>query len=99
MVQGQFILKNGGSLLKRGELALLLFNFFKVYNFYILKLFYSLQNCVKHLKKNYFLCHHNFMKKRNSKLSKNEPVCICKEGWCVILGQEGVLSMRVGELP
>ena len=28
------------------------------------------------------------MKKSHSKLSKNEPVCICKEGWCVRLGQE-----------
>ena len=28
------------------------------------------------------------MKKRHSKLSKNEPVCLCKEGLCVGLGQE-----------
>ena len=25
------------------------------------------------LKKNYFFCHHNFMKKGQSKLTKNEP--------------------------
>ena len=28
------------------------------------------------------------MKKSHSKLSKNEPVCICKEGWCFGLEQE-----------
>ena len=28
------------------------------------------------------------MKKSNSKLSKNEPVCMCKESWSVGLGQE-----------
>ena len=28
------------------------------------------------------------MKKGHSKLSKNEPVCMCKRGWCVGLGQE-----------
>ena len=39
-----------------GELALLLFNFFKVYHFYILKLFYSLKKII-------FFCQHNFMKK------------------------------------
>ena len=27
-------------------------------------LFYSLQNCVMHLKKNYFFCHQNLMKKK-----------------------------------
>ena len=38
------------------------------------------------------------MKKSYSELSKNEPVCICKEGWCVGLGElrgclrKGVLS-------
>ena len=26
-----------------------------------------------HLKKNYFFCNHNFMKKGYSKLSKNDP--------------------------
>ena len=43
-------------LLIMGELALLLFNFFKVYHFYILKLFYSLKKII-------FFCQHNFMKK------------------------------------
>ena len=47
MVQGQVIVKEGG-------LAFSQFNFFKVYHFYILKLLYSLQNCVIHLKKNIF---------------------------------------------
>ena len=37
-----------------GELALFLFNFFKVYHFYIWKLFYPLQNCVMHSKKKKF---------------------------------------------
>ena len=38
------------------------------------------------------------MKKSHSKLSKNEPVCMCKEGWCIGLGQERVICVRVGEL-
>ena len=38
MVQGQVFLKGGGGL------ALFIFNFFKVYHFYIYKLFYPLQN-------------------------------------------------------
>ena len=29
------------------------------------------------------------MNKSHSKLSKNEPVCIYKEGWCVRLDQGG----------
>ena len=57
--------KAGGS---RGGQALFLFNFFKVYHFCIQKLFYSLQNCVMYLKKNYF-----FLKTPHTKLSKNEP--------------------------
>ena len=80
MMQGQVFIK--------GQLALLLFNCFKVYHFYILKLFYSLQNCVTHLKLHYFFYQHNFMKKSCSKLSKNEPVSTFKEIWCVGLGQE-----------
>ena len=80
MVQGQVFIK--------GQLALLLFNCFKVYHFYILKLFYSLQNCVTHLKLHYFFYQHNFMKKVVLKLSKNEPVSTFKEIWCVGLGQE-----------
>ena len=33
------------------------------------------------------------MKKIHSKLFKNELVCMCKEGWCVRLGQKvGCLS-------
>ena len=52
-------LKKGGGSMAQGQvflgggLALLLFYFFKVYHFYILKLFYSLENSVIHLKKNY----------------------------------------------
>ena len=45
MVQGQVFLKGGGGL------TLVLFNFFKVYHFYIEKLLYPLQNCAMHLKK------------------------------------------------
>ena len=36
------------------------------------------------------------MKKSHSKLSNNEPVSMYKEGWCVRLGQEGVICVRVG---
>ena len=48
----------------------------EVVMFYILKLVYSLQNCVAHLKKTFFNCQHNFMKKKLPKNlpSKNEPV-------------------------
>ena len=35
------------------------------------------------------------MRKSHSMLSKNEPVCMCKEGWRVGLGQEGG-SLREG---
>ena len=49
MVQGKIFLKFGGR-----ELTLFLFNFFKVYHSCIEKLLYPLQNCVMHLKKNYF---------------------------------------------
>ena len=37
-----------------GAVAHFLLTFFKVYHFYIKKLLYPLQNCVMHLKKNYF---------------------------------------------
>ena len=47
MVQGQVFLKKGG-------LALLQFDFFKVYHLHIQKLLYSLQNYVIHLKKKNF---------------------------------------------
>ena len=35
------------------------------------------------------------MKKSHSNLSKNEPGCMCKEGWCVGLRQQGA-SLREG---
>ena len=35
------------------------------------------------------------MKKSHSKLSKDEPVCMCEEGWCVGSGREGG-SLREG---
>ena len=34
---------------------------------------FTFRNYVMHLKKKRFFCHHNFMKKGHSKLSKNEP--------------------------
>ena len=43
-------------------------------------------------KRIFFFCQHNFVKKSHSKLSKNEPVWMCKEGWFVGLGQEGGFS-------
>ena len=68
MVQEQVFLKEVG----RGGLELFLWNFFKMYHFYIYKLLYHLHNCVMRLKKKFF-CHHNFMKNGHYKLSKNEP--------------------------
>ena len=50
MMQGQVFLKGRG----RG-LALFLSNFFKIYDFCILKLLETFQNCVMPLKKYYFL--------------------------------------------
>ena len=71
MVQGQvFLKKEGGG---GGGMALFVFNFFKVYQFYMQKLLYPLENCVMYLRKKVFFCQHNFMKKSHSKLSKNEP--------------------------
>ena len=61
MVQEQVFLKGG--------LTLFLFNFFKVYLFCIRKLLYPLQNYVTHLEKNFFFCHHSFMKNGHSNLS------------------------------
>ena len=39
--------------------------------------------------KNFFSATKVLQKKNHSKLSKNEPVCIWKEGWCFRLGQAG----------
>ena len=41
-----------------------------------------------HVKKNYFFVPTLFYEKSHAKLSKNEPVCTYKEGWCVRLGQD-----------
>ena len=38
------------------------------------------------------------MKKSHSKFSKNEPVCMCKESWCVALGHEGGSSRYGGKI-
>ena len=54
-----------GQVLGVGGMTLFLFNFFKVYHFYIQKLLcYAFEEKL-------FFCH-NFMKKGHSKLSKNE---------------------------
>ena len=45
MVQRQVFLKEGRG---GGGLVLFLFNFFKVYHFYIQELLYPLKNCVMH---------------------------------------------------
>ena len=67
MVQEQVFLKGDG---KGGcHFSCFIFSKFIIFTFRN----YPLQNCVMHLKKNYFFCHHNFMKKGHSKLSKNEP--------------------------
>ena len=72
MVQGQVFLKQGGGGGGGGEEAgFFPISFFQGYNFYIQKFFYPWQNCVMHLKKQYFSCYHNFMKKGHSKFSKN----------------------------
>ena len=38
-----------------------------------------------------------FCENSHSKLSAIVPVCMCKKDWCVRLGQEGVVCMRVWE--
>ena len=74
MVQVQVLL-----LKWEGELTLFLFNFFKVYHFYILEITLPFaQLCCAFEEKLVFFCHHNFMKKNHSKLSKNEPENIAK---------------------
>ena len=52
------------------------------------KLLYSLQNCVRYLKKNYFLLPPELHEKSQSKLSKNEPENMpwIKITWCVCNG-------------
>ena len=70
MVQGQVFLKEVGG--GGGGATLFLFNVLKVYHFYIKKLLYPFQNCVKHLKKKLFVQSPCIYKKDHSKLSKNE---------------------------
>ena len=64
MVQGLVLLKKGW-----GGLTLFLFNFF------IFKFINYFTPCKTALctRRKFFSCHHNFMKKGHSKLSKNEP--------------------------
>ena len=78
-------------------------NFFKVYNFYISKLLCSLQNCYAFEEKLLFqrdLKNHKFLIEGNSWTVKTTlliNICLnliimCKEGWCVELGQDGLLE-------
>ena len=60
MLQGQVILKGRGGALKPFP-----YNFFRVYHFYIQKLLYPFQNCVVHLKKNYFFLPPQFYEKKS----------------------------------
>ena len=56
-MQGQILLKvcEYVCLFEWGRgLTLFVFNFLKVYHFYIYRLHYALQKCVMNLKKNYF---------------------------------------------
>ena len=82
MVQRKIFLKGGA--------GTFLFNFFEV-------CFYSLKNCVRHLKKNYLFSATVIYEKIHSKLSENESVCMCKEVWFVRLRQEGGCLRESGE--
>ena len=65
MVQGQVFLKGGYF----WHFSYLIFSRFIIFTFRN----YPFQNCVMHLKKNYFIFHHNFIKESNCKLSRNGP--------------------------
>ena len=78
-------------LLKMGELALLLFNFFKVYHFCIRKLFYSLRKII-------FFCQHSFMKKIILSCLKMDLCVYARKVGVSDQGRRGVLCVRVGEL-
>ena len=75
----------GAGQLKKGA-GIFPIRFFQVLSFLQEKLFYFLQNCVIHLKTNFFFP------------PKTEPVCMCKEGWCVEWNRRRVVCVRVGEL-
>ena len=89
MVQGQVFLKGGG-----WRFFYLIFSRFIIFTF---RNYFTLCKIVLYFEEHFF-CQHNLMKKSHSKLPKNEPVCMCKEGWCVELAQEGDLCVRVGGL-
>ena len=66
MVQGQVVLKGGS-----WHFFYLIFSRFIFFTF---RSYFTLSKIVLYIwKKNFFFCHHNFMKKGHSKLSKNEP--------------------------
>ena len=74
-------------------------NFFKVYHFYyILKLFYSLQNCVIHLKKKMFFCQQNVMKKVILSCLKVKLVCMYMLGRLLCQIRAGGRGERGGSL-
>ena len=69
----------GAGLLKEGKggggAGTFPIEFFKSLSFLLLAITLPFAKlcCVMHLKKKYFFCHHNFLKKVHSKFSKNEP--------------------------
>ena len=68
MVQGKVFLKGGEAGASTFPIWL-----YQGLSFLHLEITLPLESCVMHLKKNYFFCHHNFMKKIHPKLTKNEP--------------------------
>ena len=80
MVQGQVFLKRGG-------LAFFLFNFSRFIIFTLKNYLFFAKLCYIFEEKLFFLPP-QFYEKSHSKLPKNEPVFICKEGWCVRLRQK-----------
>ena len=68
MVQGQVFIKGGGGA------DTFPISFFQGLSFLHLESTLPFAKpCYAFEKKNFFFCHHNFMKKGHSKLSKNEP--------------------------
>ena len=66
MVQGQVFLKGGG-----WHFSYLIFSRFIIFTFKNYFIFCKIVLCI--WRKIIFFCHHNFMNKGYSKLSKNEP--------------------------
>ena len=83
-------------LLKEGGLALFCYLIFSRFIIFTFKKYCKIELYIS--RKKIFFGQHNFIKKSHLKLSKNKPACMCKEGWCVRLGQEGVFYVRLEEL-